>query len=57
MRKIHFRPVFWASKSAATSIEYALIAGMIALAIVAAVDVVGQNLQKPYTDVAAGLEP
>ena len=46
---------FGRDTTAATSIEYALIAGGIALAIVAIVAVVGTNLVTPYQTIATGL--
>jgi pilus assembly protein Flp/PilA len=42
---------FWADETAATAIEYALIAGGIAVVIVTAVTTVGTNLVVPFTTV------
>ena len=39
---------FWFDEKGATSIEYALLAGMIALVIVSAVRLVGTNLNTNY---------
>jgi pilus assembly protein Flp/PilA len=44
---------FAASESGATSIEYALIAVLIALAIIVSVTVVGASLQSLFSDVAS----
>jgi pilus assembly protein Flp/PilA len=46
---------FLRDDSAATAIEYALIAGGIAVVIVAAVGAVGANLKPIFTSAAAGL--
>jgi pilus assembly protein Flp/PilA len=43
------------SASGATAIEYALIAGMIALIIIGAVTSIGASLQTPFSDVSDGL--
>jgi pilus assembly protein Flp/PilA len=42
---------FWVDGTAATSIEYALIAGGIAVVLVAAVTTIGTNLKIPFTTV------
>ena len=47
---------FLASESGVTAIEYALIAGGIALAIIVAVNSTGQALKPGYEAVDAGLE-
>ena len=47
---------FFICDRAATAIEYALIAGFIAVVIVAAVDAIGVGVQKPFGDAAAGLQ-
>ena len=39
---------FWNNEDAATSIEYALMAGLVAIAIVGAVRLVGTNLNANY---------
>jgi pilus assembly protein Flp/PilA len=44
---------FAASESGATSIEYALIAVLIALAIIVSVTAVGASLQSLFSDVAS----
>ena len=47
---------FAACGSGATAVEYSLIAGLIAIAIIAAVQNVGEQLQVPFRDVAAGFK-
>jgi pilus assembly protein Flp/PilA len=47
---------FFADRSAATAIEYALIAGGIALAIIAAVNGLGSTLNTTYTTVNTSLK-
>jgi pilus assembly protein Flp/PilA len=52
----HFRmPRLMAQEDGATAIEYALLAGMIALAIILAVSAVGASLVPIFTDVNAGI--
>jgi pilus assembly protein Flp/PilA len=46
---------FFVSDRAATAIEYALIAGFIAVAIVAAVGAIGSSLNTSFSNVSAGL--
>lgn len=46
---------FFKGKEGATAIEYALIAALISLVIVAAVTVVGIALQGPFNTVAGAL--
>ncbi|MES2907417.1 MAG: Flp family type IVb pilin [Pseudomonadota bacterium] len=46
---------FLKDESAATAIEYALIAGGIALAIITAVNSLGNNLQNQYNTIANSL--
>jgi len=46
---------FLRDNSAATAIEYALIAGGIAVVVVGAVQTIGTNLKPIFTSVAAGL--
>jgi pilus assembly protein Flp/PilA len=53
MRKFVLRCL--ADRSGATAIEYGLIAGLIALAIIATVTSVGTALQATFTNVAAGI--
>lgn len=48
--------VFFADESAATSIEYALIAGGLSIVIVAAVNSVGTTLNATFTSVSAQLK-
>ena len=43
------------NQSGATAIEYGLIAGLIALAIIATVTTVGTTLQTTFTSVAGGI--
>lgn len=47
---------FLTDRAAATAIEYALIAGLIAMAIVTAVVGTGINLQALYSDVASKVD-
>jgi pilus assembly protein Flp/PilA len=47
---------FLADRRGATSIEYAFIAILIAVAIVGAITTLGTNLAIPYTNVANGLK-
>jgi pilus assembly protein Flp/PilA len=47
--------VFWKDESGATAIEYGLIAAGIALAIIAAVQGLGSNLNGVFTSVSDGL--
>ena len=47
---------FLASQSGVTSIEYSLIAAMIAMAIIGVVSQVGQEVQGPFTDATTGLQ-
>jgi pilus assembly protein Flp/PilA len=46
---------FLRSDEGVTAIEYALIAGLIALVIVGAVTLIGTALQGPFNDVASNL--
>jgi pilus assembly protein Flp/PilA len=46
---------FWKNESGATAIEYGLIAAGIALAIIAAVQGLGSNLNGVFTSVSDGL--
>jgi len=46
---------FFKEEGGVTSIEYALIAMLIAVVIVGAVAVIGTSLQKPFNDVDAAL--
>ncbi|MCE9523441.1 MAG: Flp family type IVb pilin [Alphaproteobacteria bacterium] len=50
-----FMSRFLKNESGATAIEYGLIAAGIAVAIIAAVQLVGTNLQGTFGDVAAAL--
>jgi pilus assembly protein Flp/PilA len=47
---------FWADESGATAIEYGLIAAGIALAIIAAVNGLGTNLNGRFTDINTSLK-
>jgi len=42
---------FWADETAATAIEYALIAGGISIVILVGVTAIGTNLKVPFTTV------
>ena len=53
MRKFALRCL--GNQSGATAIEYGLIAGLIALAIIATVTTVGTTLQTTFTSVAGGI--
>lgn len=46
---------FWNDEHGVTAMEYALLGGLIAVVIVAAVGKVGSNLNVLYTDVATQL--
>jgi pilus assembly protein Flp/PilA len=43
---------FWNDTQAVTSIEYALLASLIAIVILVAVDSVGKNVSSMYTTIA-----
>lgn len=43
------------SEDGATAIEYALIAGLVSIVIIGAVEAVGSNLMLIFTDVSSGL--
>ena len=47
---------FWSDESGATAIEYGLIAAGISLAIIAAVNGLGTNLNGKYTDINSSLK-
>ena len=47
---------FWADESAATAIEYGLIAAGISLTIIAVVNGLGTNLNTKFTAVKTGLQ-
>jgi pilus assembly protein Flp/PilA len=47
---------FWNNESGATSIEYALIAAGIALAIIAAVNSLGTKISNKYTSINSSLK-
>ena len=47
---------FWADESAATAIEYGLIAAGISLAIIAAVNGLGTNLNAMFSSINASLK-
>ena len=46
---------FWKDEEGATAIEYALIAGLIAVAIIGALTLLGGNISRLFTDVAEKL--
>ena len=46
---------FWHDEGGATSIEYALIASLIAMAIIAGASMVGTSLKTSLTSVGSGL--
>jgi pilus assembly protein Flp/PilA len=46
---------FLVNESGATAIEYALIASLVAVAIIAAVSSLGKKLQKTFNEVASNL--
>jgi pilus assembly protein Flp/PilA len=47
---------FFRDESGATAIEYGLIAGLIAVVIIAAVTTLGGNLSTTFTEVATAIE-
>lgn len=47
---------FWKDEEGATAIEYALIAGIIAVAVIAAFTLLGDSLQGFFGDIGEGLE-
>lgn len=47
---------FWADESAATAIEYGLIAAGISLAIIAVVNGLGTNLNNKFTSINTSLK-
>jgi pilus assembly protein Flp/PilA len=47
---------FWADQSAATAIEYGLIAAGISLAIIAAVNSIGATLNTAFANISASLK-
>jgi pilus assembly protein Flp/PilA len=52
---IHVLKRFLASEDGATAIEYGLIAGLIAVAIITAISTVGTNLATKFNQVANNL--
>jgi pilus assembly protein Flp/PilA len=46
---------FYADESGATAIEYALIASLVAVAIIAAVSNMGKKLQRTFNEVSSNL--
>ncbi|MBT5658537.1 MAG: Flp family type IVb pilin [Rhodospirillaceae bacterium] len=52
---LHFTSALWNNKSGATAIEYSLIAGGIALVIVAAVGLIGGSLDNFFTNLSTNL--
>jgi pilus assembly protein Flp/PilA len=58
MQQVHFIKVvkkFVANESGATAIEYALIASLVAVAIIAAVTTLGKKLQNTFNEVSSNL--
>ena len=55
MKKLFSR--FYADESGATAIEYGLIAAGIAVVIIAAVQLIGTNLNLTFGKVAAAVKP
>ena len=51
-----FLAKFWADESAATAIEYGLIAAGISLAIIAAVNGLGSNLNTKFNSINSSLK-
>ena len=47
---------WWRDESAATSIEYGLIAAFIMVALVSTLMVVGSEVRGPFTDVEGGMK-
>ncbi|MGA2045687.1 MAG: Flp family type IVb pilin [Roseiarcus sp.] len=47
---------FLADETGATAIEYALLAALLALAIIAAITVVGTQLQNTFNEVSSNLK-
>jgi pilus assembly protein Flp/PilA len=47
---------FWRDQTAATAIEYSLVASLVALAIVVGAKAVGENLSNPFNNVKANLQ-
>ena len=47
---------FWNDEEGATAIEYGLIAGLIAVALIAAVTALGTDLTKIFTDISTVLK-
>jgi pilus assembly protein Flp/PilA len=52
----NFIAKFWADESAATAIEYGLIAAGISLAIIAAVNGLGSNLNTKFNSINTSLK-
>jgi pilus assembly protein Flp/PilA len=46
---------FWRNESGATAIEYALIGGIVSIAIIAGASLVGSNLARTFTNIGNGL--
>ena len=46
---------FWNDEEGATAIEYGLIAGLIAVGIIAGATLLGESLDKLFTDIATKL--
>lgn len=52
---IKFVKRFWNEEEGVTAIEYGLIAALIAVVIIASVELVGTGLDKVFSDIAAKL--
>lgn len=48
-------PELWRNENGATAIEYSLIAGLIAIVIVASVTLVGSDLQATFTALSTAI--
>jgi pilus assembly protein Flp/PilA len=51
-----FLRAYGRNEAGATSIEYAFIAGLIALVIIGAVTTIGTNVQRPFSQVSDNLK-
>jgi pilus assembly protein Flp/PilA len=58
MQQVHFAKViknFVANESGATAIEYALIASLVSVVIIAALTTLGGKIQKTFNEVSSNL--
>lgn len=53
---LQFVKRFWQEEEGVTAIEYGLIAALIAVVIIAAVGLVGDNLNSVFTNIAGALD-